>query len=60
MQSWHLPFLGRRRFTGRLSTFEIEQFFTYPWVERAYVLSRVHDHHRVALAVHIGFIRITG
>lgn len=60
MQSWHVPLLGRRRFTGDLIGFEVERFFTFYDVERANILSRNNDRHRVAVAVHMGFTRMTG
>lgn len=60
MQSWQVPLLGRRRFAGELTAFEIERFFTLSEVERINVRSRRNDRHRVAVAIHVGFIRMTG
>lgn len=60
MQSWQLPLLGQRRFPNDLTGFEIERFFSFSETERTNIMARDNDQHRVAVAVHLGFIRMTG
>jgi Domain of unknown function (DUF4158) len=43
-----------------LTEFEIRYFFTFTPHEREAILSRYGDHHRLAAAVHLGFIKMTG
>jgi TnpA family transposase len=60
MQHWQLPFLGLHEFPADLTEFEIRYFFTFTPHERQAILSRYGDHHRLAAAVHMGFIKMTG
>jgi TnpA family transposase len=60
MQHWQLPFLGLHQFPADLTEFEIRYFFTFTPHERAAIWSRYGDHHRLAVAIHLGFIRMTG
>jgi hypothetical protein len=60
MQHWQLPFLGLHEFPADLTEFEIRYFFTFTPHQREAILSRYGDHHRLAAAVHLGFIKMTG
>jgi Domain of unknown function (DUF4158) len=60
MQHWQLPFLGLREFPADLTAFEIRYFFTFTPHERQALVSRYGDHHRLAVALQIGFIKMTG
>jgi hypothetical protein len=60
VQPWQLPFLGRATFPAELTAFEIGYFFTFTPAERAAIFSRYGDRHRLAVAVQIGFIKMTG
>jgi hypothetical protein len=60
MQHWQLPFLGLREFPADLTEFEIRYFFTSTPPEREAIVSRYGDQHRLAVALQIGFIKMTG
>jgi uncharacterized protein DUF4158 len=60
VQHWQLPFLGLHAFPADLTAFEIQYFFTFTPHEREAIMSRYGDHHRLAAAVHLGFIKMTG
>jgi hypothetical protein len=60
VQHWQLPFLGLHEFPADLTEFEIQYFFTFTPHEREAIVSRYGDHHRLAAAVHLGFIKMTG
>jgi hypothetical protein len=60
VQHWQLPFLGLHEFPADLTEFEIRYFFTFTPHEREAIVSRYGDHHRLAAAVHLGFIKMTG
>jgi TnpA family transposase len=60
VQHWQLPFLGLQAFPTELTAFEIGYFFTFTATVRAAIFSRYGDHHRLAAAIQIGFIKMTG
>jgi hypothetical protein len=60
MPHWQLPFLGLHAFPADLTAFEIRYFFTFTPHEREAILSRYGDHHRLAAAVQLGFLKMTG
>jgi hypothetical protein len=60
VQHWQLPFLGLRTFPADLTAFEIRYFFTFSPKARAAIFSRYGDQHRLASALQIGFLKITG
>jgi uncharacterized protein DUF4158 len=60
MPYWQLPFLGLHAFPADLTAFEIQHFFAFTPHERQAIVSRYGDHHRLAAAVHIGFLKMTG
>jgi uncharacterized protein DUF4158 len=43
-----------------LTAFETQYFFTFTPHERQAIVSRYGDHHRLAAAVHLGFLKRTG
>jgi TnpA family transposase len=60
VRRWQLPLLGLHEFPDGLTDFEIGHFFSFePEVKRA-IMSRRSPAHRLAVAVHIGFVRMTG
>jgi hypothetical protein len=60
MPHWQLPFLGLHQFPADLTAFEVQYFFTFTPHEREAILSRYGDHHRLAAAVQLGFLKMTG
>ncbi len=60
MDHWRLAYLGMRQIPRELSEFELATFFTYSSRERALIDARRSPLYRLAVAVHIGFIRMTG
>jgi TnpA family transposase len=60
VRRWQEAFLGRRELPADLSDFEIEHFFTFDAEELKAICSRRTDRHRLAAALHVGFIKTTG
>jgi TnpA family transposase len=60
MEHWRLAYLGMRRMPRDLSEFELATFFTFSFKERALINTRRGPLYRLALALHIGFVRMTG
>ena len=60
MQGWHTTFLGMRGLPRDISDFEMKAFFTFDGVEREAVNARRGDSHKLGLALHIGFLRMSG
>lgn len=60
MPHWQLPFLGLRTFPADLTAFEIRYFFTFAPHERKAIFSRHGDQHRLAAALQLGFLKMTG
>ena len=60
MQSWQSTFLGIRAIPRDLSDFELQAFFTFSAEERRLIDTRRTDAHQLGLALHIGFIRLSG
>lgn len=60
MQSWHSTYLGLNELPRDISTFELQSFFTYRGTEREAINTRRGDAHKLGLALHIGFIRMSG
>ena len=60
MDYWRLAYLGMRQMPRELSEFELATFFSYSPKERALIEARRSHLYRLAVAVHIGFIRMTG
>ena len=60
MQGWHTTFLGMRELPRDISDFEMKAFFTFDGVEREAINTRRGDAHKLGLALHIGFLRMSG
>src|ERR1700693_4599825 len=60
MQTWQSVFLGARELPREISEFELQSFFTYGQVERKVIAARRRPTHRLGLALHIGFLRMSG
>ena len=60
MQHWRVPFLGLQAIPPELTDFEIRYFFSYTAKERAAIFSRYGDQHRLAVALQIGMLKMTG
>ena len=60
MQTWQSVFLGARELSRELSEFELQAFFTYNEAEREVIAARRQPTHRLGLALHIGFLRMSG
>jgi hypothetical protein len=60
MSRWEHRYLGQERFSDALSTMEIEHFFSLSEDERAAVRRRRTVLNRLALALQIGFLKMTG
>jgi len=60
MQGWHTPYLGLRELPREFSQFEQQAFFTFSLAERELIERRRGGHHKLGLAQHIGFVRMSG
>jgi len=60
MQSWHTTYFGLRELPREISAFELQAFFTFSRAERELINSRRGDTHKLGLALHIGFLRLSG
>jgi len=60
MHSWQLPLLGLHDRPADLSDFEIAYFFSFSVAEQNAIASRRSAAHRVAAALHLGFMKMTG
>lgn len=60
MDHWRHAYLGIRQVPCELSEFELSTFFTFSKRERAQIDSRRTDLYRLAIALHVGFLRMTG
>jgi Domain of unknown function (DUF4158) len=59
MNDWQSTCLGRRSLPRELSAFEIEAFFNFPHAERRVIEGRRSPALRLALALQIGFLRMS-
>jgi len=60
MQSWQTTYLGLKDLPRELSAFELQAFFTYSRAEREVIDARYGASHKLGLALHIGFLRLSG
>ena len=60
MQSRHTPYLGLNELPRDISTFELQTFFTYRGAERELIEARRGNALKLGLALHIGFLRLSG
>lgn len=60
MDHWHSPYLGIRSIPPELNDFELNTFFTFSKKERQVIDGRRQGLYRLAMALHIGFLRMSG
>ena len=60
MQGWQSTFLGAREVPRELSSFELQTFFTYSHAEHELIGRRRGPTMKLGLALHIGFLRMSG
>jgi hypothetical protein len=60
MQSWHTTYLGLKGLPRELSAFELQTFFTFSRAERKVIDARYGAAHKLGLALHMGFLRLSG
>ena len=60
MQNWRTTYLGMRELPREISLFEMQAFFTFEHAEREVIDARCGDAHKLGLALHIGFLRMSG
>jgi hypothetical protein len=60
VQHWRCPFLGLQAIPPELTDFEIRYVFSLTAKEREAIFSRYGDQHRLAVALQIGMIKMTG
>jgi TnpA family transposase len=60
LHRWEHRYLGQERFPEMLSALEVEHFFTLDEQELARVRERRGPLNRLALALHVGFLKMTG
>lgn len=60
MQGWQTTFLGLHELPRDISDFEMKAFFTFDGAEREAISTRRGDAHKLGLALHIGFLRMSG
>ena len=60
MQNWHTTYLGLKELPRELSAFELQAFFTFSRAERTVIDSRHGATHKLGLALHMGFLRLSG
>ena len=60
MQGWQTTFLGLRELPHDLSAFELQAFFTFSRAEHELIQARRGNALKLGLALHIGFLRMSG
>ena len=60
MQGWQTTFLGMHELPRDMSDFEMNAFFTFDGAEREAINARRGDAHKLGMALHIGFLRMSG
>ena len=60
MQGWQTTFLGMRELPRDISDFEMNAFFTFAGADREAINARRGDAHKLGMALHIGFLRMSG
>ncbi len=60
MQGWQTSYLGLRDLPRELSEFELQAFFSFGRSELGLIARRRGDNHKLGLALHIGFVRMSG
>lgn len=60
MQSWQTTYLGTRELPRDISAFEMQAFFTFEHSELEVISTRRSSEHKLGLALHMGFLRMSG
>ena len=60
MQGWQTTYLGMRELPREISAFEMQAFFTFEPAEREVIAGRRSNSLKLGLALHIGFLRMSG
>ncbi|HUL64683.1 MAG TPA: DUF4158 domain-containing protein [Burkholderiaceae bacterium] len=60
MEHWQVTYLGIRQIPRELTDFDLATFFTFSAKARALIEARRGDLYRLAIALHLGFIRMSG
>jgi Domain of unknown function (DUF4158) len=60
MQSWQATYLGMRELPREFSAFELQAFFAFSRSERELIDARRGAALKLGLALHIGFLRMSG
>ena len=60
MQGWQTSYLGLRDLPRELSGFELQAFFSFGRDELEVIARRRGDNYKLGLALHIGFVRMSG
>lgn len=60
MEDWRTPCLGLRDIPAALNDFELTTFFSFSAAELAVIRSLRKPLHRFGLAMHMGFVRMSG
>ena len=60
MQGWQTSYLGLRDLPRELSEFELQAVFSFGRNELELIARRRGDNHKLGLALHIGFVRMSG
>lgn len=60
MNHWRTPYLGLRDIPPGLDDFELQTFFSFNAKELELIAARRHPLHGLAVALHIGFLKMTG
>jgi hypothetical protein len=60
MEHWQVTYLGIREIPRELTDFDLAMFSSFSAKERALIEARRGDLYRLAVALHIGFIRMSG
>ena len=60
MQGWQASYLGLRDLPRELTEFELQAFFSFGRNELELIARRRGDNHKLGLALHIGFVRMSG
>ena len=60
MQGWQTSYLGLRDLPRELTEFELQAFFSFSRAELELIARRRGDNHKLGLALHIGFVRMSG
>jgi len=60
MQSWQTTYLGMRELPRDISAFEMQAFFTFEHSELKVINTRRGNEHKLGLALHMGFLQMSG